>query len=114
MKKPSEILLEARERIAAPGRWTSGVFARNKRGVVTTPGHPGATCWCMLGAIYCSVNEFNEDGRAAERFIEHVIGPQGNERVRLVPQFNDAPGRTQLECVVVLEKAVLLAMSEGK
>lgn len=99
MKRPSEILLAARERIAAPGGWCQGQATKSL---------PRCTAYCLVGAT--NMPNAPSDGYQADRYTQRVLGVATNTDVAA---FNDAPNRTQLECVIVLEKAALLAMSEG-
>jgi len=47
----ADVLVKARELIAEPARWTTGGFARDRRGDSTDWLSPTATCWCAAGAI---------------------------------------------------------------
>ena len=44
-------LIAARELIASPENWTSGVLARAINGAQLPPNDPGAVRWCAIGAL---------------------------------------------------------------
>jgi len=46
-----DVLKRARERLAKPGAWTKGEFARDAVGEGVTSCDPHAVCWCALGAV---------------------------------------------------------------
>ncbi len=97
--KPSKVLLSARELIAAPGKWAQGSFAKTEKGNPIGALESAAHSFCLIGAVTRS------GGGDAHLFLERIT-PQS-------PQFfNDHS--SHLECVVALEKAALLALSEGQ
>lgn len=91
--KPSEKILAGRELIARNGGWVQHAY--------NGPG--GAMC------ILAAVNATEGGPWVASpqaTYLERVVHPLNPEK------FNNT--HTQLECVVALEKAALLAMSEGQ
>lgn len=51
MKTVKDVLIEARELISGPKRWTTGYFAKTDTGGLTTSCSENAVCWCAFGAI---------------------------------------------------------------
>jgi hypothetical protein len=49
---PLTELLRARKIIENRRHWTRGVAARDRKGIPVTPDDPGASCWCVLGALF--------------------------------------------------------------
>ena len=51
MKTVTEILIEARNLISEPERWTQIFYSRDALGYRTEWDSPTAVCWCSAGAI---------------------------------------------------------------
>lgn len=84
-----------------PGAWTQGAYARDNDGDRTGSTSVYATCWCMYGALSKTLEDDTEHWFKVETVLTAVVGQ--------VPEFNDAPDRTQKECVDALRKAATLA-----
>lgn len=123
---PSEVLAKAADLIEPEGAWTQFVAASdapifNKDDVPTDEDGdeiemderaPEACCWCATGAIWRSapggLNVSPGDVRAiAAGYAKRVVCDN-------VPDWNDAPGRTQAEVVAALRAASEIARSEGQ
>jgi len=101
------VLQRAKERVAAG--WYQGGYA-----LIDGERYSGAGPFlvddlarvqrvCAEGALWCEVGK---DGLAFERareFLQHIVG------VRLIPDWNDAPGRTQAEVLDAFDAAIRLA-----
>ncbi len=110
--KTSEVLLAARELLAAPNGWTKEAFARTKKGSATSPMSRMATCFCALGAIERITDQPANMG--TKRYLYRVIKDWELLPNESIPHFNDCPDTTQLDVVVAFEKAALLAMEDEK
>jgi hypothetical protein len=89
-----------RELLAAPGAWCQHAQQRDAHGLpLGIFPNEAAVSHCLIGAAL----KFRccQSGR----FISELIGPYWSE-------WNDAPGRTHLEVVEMLERAVLAAKKE--
>lgn len=51
MKTTKEILIEAKNKISDPKKWTKRAYARDVDGSHVGAGEPEAVCWCSVGAI---------------------------------------------------------------
>lgn len=97
---PREVLLKAAELVERG--WCQGTGAKNGAGrEVSTTGR-AAVCWCAEGAL----------GRAAHGCEDHDFYAAKNALLRAlpslvlsIPEWNDAPGRTQAEVVAALRAA---------
>ena len=105
MKTVTEILIEARELISDPERWTQGVYARDAQGIFTDWDSPEAVSWCVTGAIakvVRSVQESKGDYNAlvmsALDKLRCAIGHDG------VTAFNDA--HNHAEVLAAFDKAI--------
>lgn len=56
MSAAKQALIDARDLIADPERWTKHTFARDAKGKEVDPKSPDATCFCGLGALIKVVN----------------------------------------------------------
>lgn len=105
MKKTSEILRNARRAIIDHG-WIQGSFGRPERG------------FCMVGALNVSFTSEQdiEPYLLARTYIENVVvaGSTPLAHWPYVEDWNDVPGRTKEEVLVVLDEAMKLAESDGK
>ena len=104
--KASEVLKKALAKIEQG--WVQGVFARDKDGKPTDYASDEACVWCASGAIKAVNGGVFLD--AAAVFLERVI-PRGYVDV---PDWNDAPERTQAEVIEAFKKAIALAEAEGQ
>lgn len=95
-----EVLTEAARLLRDVG-WTQHFFARDCYGDGIEPMHPGATCYCMMGAIErASGGRPCLDSDAAIHQLVLKVGP--------IPNYNDSPGRTKEECIAKLLEAAEL------
>lgn len=89
-----EILKAARELLAVPERWTTGVLAKSQDGSEVAPNSTEAVCWCISGAC------LKIDGSQFLNVIEALkIGTA-------VPIWNDAPERTHAEVLARFDEAI--------
>lgn len=100
----ADILDQAADLIEPEGAWTQGWFARDRHGHKVPTWSPDAVCWCAIGAILRAANLPSVAG-AARSHIFSLVGP--------IPDFNDAPERTQAEVVAKLREAAALARQGG-
>jgi hypothetical protein len=101
---PREVLLAAAELIEKPGAWTRKAYARDPFMQDVHPTSRDACCWCMAGAVWRAAGAHSGLEAEALAALRDASG-------RGVSYFNDAPGRTQAECVAMLRKAAEVAPS---
>lgn len=101
MSAVAEKLREARALVERG--WTQEAYARNASGddLEDVDGEFDDTepvCWCMAGAMMKAGLEDE-----ADKFVLDAIGE------RYIPEWNDAPERTQAEVLAAFDKAIELA-----
>jgi hypothetical protein len=96
----ADVLERAAEKIGAPGAWYQGDFAQRDDGKCAYGDDPRARCWCALGAIQAAAHHAAFRSSAQAR-LERLVGN--------IPDWNDAPERTQPEVVTALRRAATLA-----
>lgn len=96
-KEIADLLWAAREKIAAPERWTKDALARNARGTVVDDTDPTAVCWCIIGAMDGDAVSFSRACNA----LSHLSGYD------LVEEFNDAPTTTHAMVLNLLDRVIL-------
>lgn len=108
-KTVADILTAAADLIDKPGAWTQEEYARDseRHGIGWLPRlRADGVCFCTVGAIAAStpttVRHWGdiEDGPAAQALADHL----GIHR-DAIPDWNDAPERTQAEVVAALRAA---------
>jgi hypothetical protein len=97
-----EILRAAAELIGQPGAWTQDYYAKSVDGLEVWATSDSAVCWCMDGAL----RRVGLGKRGYDDAIHHLVeacatarGWTGRDAVH---KWNDAPDRTQAECVAKL------------
>lgn len=76
--------------------WCRGASAKDALGIVVDPTSSHAIQWCTYGAICAAYPEDPEKrSGVVSRLSEKVTG--------MIPEWNDAPGRTQRQVVALLE-----------
>jgi hypothetical protein len=94
----ADVLERAANLIEPEGAWTKEDYVG-----------PSGTCWCVLGAIKRAGDFANDLNPAAEALRAALgVGYGG------IPDWNDAPERTQDEVVAKLREAAALAREQGK
>jgi hypothetical protein len=72
-RKVLEALVEARGRLAPPGAWTKGEFARDADGHAVDSLDPAAVCFCAAGAIDATTaGDFNLYSAARDALMEDM------------------------------------------
>lgn len=97
--KAKEVLIEAARLLRDVG-WTQGRLARDCNGDDVDPMAPGATCYCMMGAI--------ERAAGGPGFNTAVAIHQLIMKVGDITHYNDANSRTKEECIAKLLEAAEL------
>jgi hypothetical protein len=89
--------------------WCQGAPSRDVGGRDgSDDGFLGSASWCALGAIWDAYDDFGNFDEGAEEMLRRAIA------CRCIPDWNDAPERTQAEVVAKLREAAALAESEGR
>jgi hypothetical protein len=104
----AEKLREARALVAKG--WTQDADARNAAGedleeVYHELGDTTPVCWCAGGAIH------QVAGQSSYISVAKVFGSAIG--VEFIPDWNDAPGRTQAEVLQAFDRAIELAESQA-
>jgi len=95
-----EILKAARELLAVPERWTTGVLARAQSGYEVTPSSAKAVSWCMSGACL----KIGGDESTFSATFCSVIDALDLDTC--IPIWNDAPERTHAEVLARFDTAI--------
>lgn len=99
-KTIATVLDLAADKIEPKEAWVQRAFAINAFGKPTDGYDPNATCWCAYGALQSvAYHGFLLDDAA--RVLTSIVG--------CIPDWNDAPERTQPEVVAALRNAATLA-----
>lgn len=106
-KNLKQILLSTRDLIASG--WTQNVHARNTYGLPVPYFSEEATCFCLNGALLRVVRSEMENSLEKGEKVFFAV-----EDLLLACQsayitWNDAPGRTQVEVLSLLDRAIALA-----
>lgn len=107
----STVLSAAADLIDATG-WTQGELARNQDGDGVIESSPDAVCFCASGAVWRasdSIADFRRRDAVAGRALRAL-----SSMVGVVPDWNDAPNRTQSEVVTALRQAAEKAREQGQ
>lgn len=119
--KHSEVLSKAADLIEPEGAWTQGAQARNKRGQRVADSAKNAVCFCASGAIWRAARKAGVAGLSssggsiindAHVALSTVIN--GRSLSARIPDWNDAPERTQAEVVAALRQAAAKAREAGQ
>lgn len=102
----ADVLDAAADLLEKPGAWIKGDLALDASGEAVDPSDSNASCWCVMGATE-RVSDASWARRARNAF-RAVIGGWNKS----IPEWNDAPGRTQAEVVAKLREAAALARQE--
>lgn len=97
---PREVLLKAAALVERG--WTQDAGARSAKGNHVRSTGRAAVCWCAEGAIQKAA--FGGDGYAYH-FAKGALLRALPKRALSIPDWNDAPGRTQAEVVAALKAA---------
>lgn len=96
---PREELLALRELLAAPGAWCQGTLARDASGKPVGWCTSAACSRCLVGwSWFCTISF------SATVALEGECTADGFNRIA---HFNDAPNRTHLEVIELIERAAL-------
>lgn len=98
-----DVLRQARELLAEPGRWTQGSLARDADGHSSPLRGPAAVCWCSIGAV----ERITKTPGTAYKYLKAAMGCG-------IAAWNDAPERTQSEVVAAFDAAVALAAADDQ
>lgn len=103
----AEVLSRAADLIEPERAWTQGCEARDVDGVeLVDYSGTDAICWCVGGAIWKAADDVGyKNPNVAMRFLESLLD------VCNVPEWNDAPKRTQSEVVAKLREAAALSLA---
>ena len=95
-----EILIAARAKLAQG--WCQGWYALDATDDEVPADSPTACKWCMIGALKAVIP--GEPQGELRAFLGETLFSLYS--VRFVPEFNDAPERTQEQCLFVYDAAI--------
>lgn len=96
-----EILERARELIATPERWMQMVGARKANGEHANWGASDAVCHCLYASLcVVSGDVFDDETEQA------IVDAFGLEDIGAVIRWNDAPERTHVEVLALLDTTI--------
>ena len=108
MLTKKEILLEARQLLSDPSRWTKGAPARNAQLETVGSTSEAAFCFCAIGAIRRTL--WVNPGRDTEerRELEDVASQALRESIGRpdISRWNDDPARTHEEVLAAFDRAI--------
>lgn len=92
-------LIDTRLLLEDPKRWTKGMSARDKDGILRGAHDDDAVCWCLYGAMYkCGVQ--GDEWDLVEAVIRREYEYPG------IPSFNDDERTTHEMVLRVLDLAI--------
>ncbi len=95
-----DVLVKARSYIERGH--TTRAFARNAAGDDVPPEHPGACCWCILGALLLA----SPDRRVHQGARRALMEACGVRPPSSLDVWNDAPERTQADVLDAFNRAI--------
>lgn len=111
MKTSKQILIETRNLLSDPSKWTRRTLARDKNLKNVSPYSDHATCFCMYGALqrvsFIGGLVRTDTGLAYDEARSHL----GNVVAATTPYpkidyFNDHPNTTHEDVLKILDKAI--------
>ena len=106
--KTSTILKRALAKIKKG--WTQRVYAANKKDVVVSLYDSNATKFCIDGAVARVVGNYESD-EVAYSYLRRSLPSNSNKNLC---SWNDNKRRTKKQVIALFEKAIKLALKEGK
>lgn len=103
-KNVIRVLEKARAKIEQG--WCKEFVARDEHGAVVAPRSPRACSWCAEGAILASTRRLHWPA------YDYLADALGDRHGIDVPEWNDAPRRTQKQVLKAFDKAIELAKAE--
>lgn len=105
-----EALILAKEKIAAPGAWTQGYYAKDADGNDVRGNEKGAVCFCAYGAVEAATG--TQHGCTKDTAFG-VLREASLEATGFSPvSYNDKPGRTLAEVLAVFDAAIKLGQKK--
>ena len=109
-RTPADILNAAADLLEKPGAWTQGTEARDQDGRSLVWGtDERAKCWCVVGALEWASGRGRAATERAKALYAQSTGIMMECLGAAIPDWNDAPDRTQAEVVAALRKAATLS-----
>ena len=97
---PRDILIEARNLIAPPERWTQRAYARNAQGTAVTPRSPRAVSFCATAALYRAMDHYADPAaqpaalqqacKRARKMLDDTVATLTEGHYTAIPTYNDA------------------------
>lgn len=109
MHTAKEVLIEMRELLSDPARWTKGAGSRDAAGTATNSSGLDATCFCLWGA---EAHVLSKHGLLGSRRVEAEVDAIMMKVVAEVSPgthvatYNDHADRTHAEIMAYLDRCV--------
>ena len=97
MKTAKQILIDAKELISNPVKWTTRFWARNAAGKPITSYSPEACQWCSWGALM-KVQAGGDINVAYQTLTDFMYGN--------IAAFNDSPNTTHADVMARFDRAI--------
>ena len=107
MKTAKQILIDAKELISNPKKWTTKYWAKNEAGESVSTSAPEACQWCSWGALM----KVQDGSNLTEAYqtLEDAIGgiSRGSSwKSKNMVTFNDDPDTTHADVMAAFDRAI--------
>lgn len=103
-----QTIIDARELISDPKKWTKGTDARNEKGDSVPSNAKDAVCFCMNGAlarVRPRLQDIGDIVKARNEINLTLIGPE-KDLSKNFTDFNDNPGTTHADVLHVMDRTI--------
>lgn len=97
------LIMKVKALLNSPKKWIRGAFARNDNGCVCSVSSPGATQWCLVGAVRRCYSDPERRVAVTDALLKAIESVRGFSQG--APIFNDAHSTTFADIKKVLEIA---------
>jgi hypothetical protein len=96
-----QCLVDARELLSYPAKWTKGCYAKNANGDVVSPTNPSAACFCVVGAVakvssICMFSENFNSFYTEDPAIQFLRGASESMKGYTPTRFNDTSSHEEV------------------
>ena len=101
----AKLIMDMKELISTPEKWTKGTEARDKNGNICS--YSDAVCFCTLGAFEMVVNEQNITGIDRDTIFDYIAATIKKLGYHSITYFND--NHTHEDVMNLFDKAIELS-----
>lgn len=119
MRRISDILETAHNRIFTPGSWTQGALARDSHGVEVGPRDLLAVQWDPTGALIASIDGYSVGDHddvweleICESYLVEALGLGYRPHDGQIDDWNDDIDRTHAQVLELFSRAILSAKED--